>query len=502
MTYREALAWLYSLTNTESTGAFVRDREDNLARERALLAALNDPQRAYGVSHIAGSKGKGSTAATLAAILTAAGVRTGFYSSPDLHTFRERIRMDGRPISEDELARLTPQVQAALERVSASLPGYIMFEAATALAFLAFREAGAQHAVIEVGLGGRLDATNVVAPLVSVITSISYEHMNVLGHTLTEIAGEKAGIIKPGVPLVTSARAPEAVATITRIAAERGAPLLRIGPADAPDAADCAYTYTVGAAYEDHQLCDVRTPTGVYRNLELHLLGEGQIENATAAIAAAEVLRDAGLSVDEAAIRRGLRDVRWDARLQLVGRAPWRVVDGAHNADSFAKLFVALRRHFPYERLILVMGMLNDKDTAGILREIALASQPATSATSATSATPTTSVAGDDAQAAGAVDDIGGGPARLRHIVVTSAPTPRSADPTQLADQIRQVAPWLDVRVEAENGAALAAALRLAGPRDLVCVTGTLYLGAAALRWFAAQPDTPSGLVEVDGMDH
>ncbi len=476
MTYREALAWLYSLTNTEQTGAFVRDREDNLARERALLAALGDPQSAYGISHIAGSKGKGSTAATLAAILTAAGLRTGFYSSPDLHTFRERIRVDGRPISQDELARLTPHVQAALDRVAPSHPGYIMFEAATALAFLAFREADAQHAVVEVGLGGRLDATNVVAPMVSVITSISYEHMSVLGNTLTLIAGEKAGIIKPGVPVVTSASAPEAVATITRIAAERDAPLLRVAAADAPDAADCAYTYTVGAAYEDHQFCDVRTPTGVYRDLELRLLGEGQIENATAAIAAAEVLRDKGLPVDEAAIRQGLRSVRWDARLQLVGRAPWRVVDGAHNADSFAKLFVALRRHFPYERLILVMGMLNDKDTAGILREIASSSQPDESAEN--------------------------GPARLHTIIVTSAPTPRSADPTQLAIQIHDAAPWLNVMVDVDNGAAISGALRRAGPRDLVCVTGTLYLGAAALRWFAAQPDTPPGLIEIGGVDH
>ncbi|HLY30675.1 MAG TPA: Mur ligase family protein [Ktedonobacterales bacterium] len=476
MTYQQALAWLYSLSDTERTGAFRRDREDNMARERALLAQLGDPQRAYGITHIAGTKGKGSTCAILAAILKAAGIRTGFYSSPDLHTFRERIRLAGHVISEAEVARLTPQIQAALARVGTSLDGYITFEAATALAFLAFREAGVAHAVVEVGLGGRLDATNVVEPLVSVITSISYEHMNVLGHTLTEIAGEKAGIIKPGVPVITSAQAPEAVAAITRIANERGAPLTRIGPASAPDTMAFAYTYTPGPASEDGQRLDVTTPTGVYRDLELRLLGLGQLENATAAIAAAEQLRGKGLPIDETAIRQGLREVSWPARLQLVGRSPWRVVDGAHNADSFAKMFVSLRRHFPYERLILVMASLADKDLAGIVREVALAATPA--------------------------EGLPFGPARLARIVVTTAPTPRTLEPATLAGDLRTAAPWLTVDEEPDRVAALAQGVSLAGPRDLVCVAGTLYLAGVALRWFAGQSDVIPGAIEIDGVDH
>ena len=255
--YRQALRWLYAFSDTERTGAFVRDRGDNLRRERALLAELGDPQRAYGIIHIAGSKGKGSTSAMIASILTAAGMRTGLYTSPDLHTFRERIRVAGAPVSEEQMARLAETVREALERVDPSLGSYITWEVATALAFLAFRESGVERAVIEVGLGGRLDATNVVEPAVCAITSISYEHMEILGHTLTEIAREKAGIIKPGVPVVTSAREPEALAEITRIAVDRDAPLTRVGPEGAED---CSYTWREGAAGESFQRFRCRHP--------------------------------------------------------------------------------------------------------------------------------------------------------------------------------------------------------------------------------------------------
>src|SRR5262245_38286300 len=214
----EALAWIYGFSDTEHTGAFVRDREDNLRRERELLAQLGEPQRAYGITHIAGTKGKGSTAAMIAAIVRAAGLRTGLYTQPDLHTFRERMRVDDRLIAPEEVARLAAAVRAALDAIGEGLGRYITYEVATALALLYFREARAEHAVLEVGLGGRLDATNVVAPLMTAITSISFDHMAVLGNTLAEIAGEKAGIIKPGMPVVTSAQAPEALAVIERVA--------------------------------------------------------------------------------------------------------------------------------------------------------------------------------------------------------------------------------------------------------------------------------------------
>jgi dihydrofolate synthase/folylpolyglutamate synthase len=456
LTYREALDWIYSFSDTERTGAFVRDRDDNLRRERALLAALGNPQSAYSVTHIAGSKGKGSTSAMLASMLHVAGTRVGLYTSPDLHTFRERIRIDGQPIAEGEMAQLVARLRAAFAGLVPALGPYITWEVATALAFLAFREAGVREAVIEVGLGGRLDATNVVEPPaleICGITSISYDHMAVLGNTLTEIAREKAGIIKPRTPVITSARAPEALAEIARIAQERDAPLLRVGPRGAED---CAYTYTPGAMSETGQRFEVTTPHRVYHDLEIPLLGEHQLQNATLALALAEPL-------DECAIREGLRRVRWEARMQVVGREPWRIVDGAHNADSLRALFVALRRHFHFERLILVFGVMADKDLVGMLSEIAAAQVDA--------------------------------------LVATAAHSPRAVDPTTLAARVAEATP-ATVHAAPNVASALAQAVALAGRRDLICAAGSLYLAAEALQWFAAQPDTPPGAIEIAGRDH
>jgi len=462
--YADALAWMYGIGDTERRGNFVRDREDNLARMRALLVLLDNPDRAYTVTHIAGTKGKGSTAALLAAILQAAGVRTGLYTSPDLHTFRERMRVDGDLIGEAEVVRLLPRLQEAVARRERSLGPLITFDVATALAMLYFREAAAEHVVLEVGLGGRLDATNVVQPprlLATGISSISYDHMETLGHTLGEIAGEKAGIIKPGVPLVTSAQNGEALAVIERIAAERGAPLARAGPAGA---IGCAYTYTPAGATSNGQTFAVRTPSGGYRDLRLALLGEHQLENATLALALAEHLREAGLPIGEEAIRRGLEQARWPGRLQVVAREPWVVVDSAHNADSFARMFVALRRHLAFDRLILVLGVFADKDLSGIAAEVARA--------------------------------------EVALVVATTSPSPRSATPEALVAVLHDAAPQLAVRSEPDAPAAIAQALEVASPHDLVCVAGSVYLAGEALRYLASRPEVPRGTIEIPSVDH
>jgi dihydrofolate synthase/folylpolyglutamate synthase len=463
--YGEALAWLYGFSDTERTGMFTgkfsRDREDNIARMRALLALLGDPQRAYGVTHIAGTKGKGSTAALLTSILRAAGVPSGLYTQPDLHTFRERIQLGGRIISEAEVTRLIPAVRAATEALDPTLGSLITYDVATALAFLAFREAGMRHAVVEVGLGGRLDATNIVEPMATAITSISYDHMEVLGHTLAEIAREKAGIIKPSVPILTSARAPEALETIARMAAERGAPLTRIGP---EGALDCEYTYSIGEASSEGQIFGVRGPHGAYADMPLGLLGEHQIENATLAVALAETLRDAGPPIAEEAIRRGLSEARWPARLHVVGRTPWIVVDSAHNADSFTRMLAALRRHFTFERLILVIGVLADKDLPGIATAIAQ----------------------------GSVD----------LAIATTVANPRAQPAAIIAEALHEVAPDLETRVYAGSAAALDEALHEAGPHDLICVAGSVYFAGEALRWLEARPEVTAGAIEIAGVDH
>jgi dihydrofolate synthase/folylpolyglutamate synthase len=451
----ESVRWLSSFHDTERSGRFVADGEGSLRRERALLAALDNPQRAYTITHVAGTKGKGSTSAMLAAILRAAGIRTGLYTQPDLHTWHERIRINQHNITEAEALQIISRLKDALARMDAALGPYLAYEVVTALALLAFREAQVEQAVIEVGLGGRLDATNVVEPAVTVITSISYDHMAVLGSTLSEIAREKGGIIKPGVPLICSAQAPEAVAAIARICAERGAPLLRVGPAST---ADCAYSYQPLAADSERQWFTMQTPARIYQNLELRLLGLHQLENATAALAAAEQLQLAGVPIDETAIRRGLQEVAWPGRLHVVGRQPWVVIDGAHNADSFARLFAALRRHFTFARLILVLGVMADKDLPGIAAEIARAN--------------------------------------VAQVFVTAMAHPRAADPDSAADLLAAQAPQVSVLTRAGSAAAFSDALAAAGPDDLLCVAGSLALAGEALRWFSRQSDSASSGME------
>jgi dihydrofolate synthase/folylpolyglutamate synthase len=455
--YDEALAWIYGFSDTERTGNFVRDREDNLRREQALLHQLDDPQNAYGITHIAGTKGKGSTATMIAAILQAAAIRTGLYTQPDLHTFRERMRVNGELISATAVAHLAATVREAYFRIGDSLGSYITYEIATALAFLYFREAEARHAVIEVGLGGRLDATNVVLPLVSVITSISYDHMQVLGNTLAAIAGEKAGIIKPGVPVVTSARVPEALDVIRRIAAERGAPLILVGE----ESDKCAYRYRLESVDSEHSTFTVLTPRGEYQGLELGLMGEHQLENATAAVAAVHTLEEgSSLTIPDDAVRRGLRTARWPARLQVIGHAPWLVVDSAHNADSFAKLFAALRRHFTYRRLILVLGLMSDKDITGIVREIVAAG--------------------------------------IDETISTGWQNPRAAPPGKVA-QLLAPAP---VHTQPSVAAAMEDAIRSAGTGDLICVAGSVAFAGTVLRWCAANLEGTGLNAETADRDH
>jgi dihydrofolate synthase / folylpolyglutamate synthase len=463
MTYREALDWLYSFSDTERTGAFVHDREDNLQRERALLAELGNPHLAYGVTHIAGTKGKGSTAAMIASVLAASGIRTGLYTQPDLHTFRERIQIGGEVMIEAAIASFAARVREALERVGDRQGSYITYEVATALAFLVLREAVVEHAVIEVGLGGRLDATNVVEPSVTVITSISYDHMEVLGDSLTEIATEKAGIIKPGVATVTTAQAPQALAVFERVCAERGSRLIRVAPEGTPGA---ACTYRDDGATENAQWCTVKGPGFTLAHLELGLLGAHQLENAAGAVAAAHELRRRGLVIPDTAIREGLRRARWPARLQQVGWRPAIIVDGAHNADSLAKLGVALRRHFTWRRLIFVVGTMADKDRGGMAHQLA-AMHP-------------------------------------NLVVATHARSPRALPAETFVEAVHDDDPALPVEVAKTVPAALEVAQAAAGPEDLVCITGSLYLAGEALRWYAAHPEAAERMAEIEiaGVDH
>src|SRR2546421_7261042 len=339
MNYQEALAYLYSLSDFERSGQYTRNREENLPREVWLLEQLGNPQHDFTSTLIAGTKGKGSTAAFIERVLRQAGHRTGLYTQPDLHTFRERIRVNGQLISEQAMSELMTEIRTVVERIQQQkkFGPFITYEVATALSLLYFSRQHVQYAVLEVGLGGRLDATNVTQPLVSVITSISYDHMQILGNTLTEIATEKAGIIKPSGVVVTSAQAPEALLAIAATCRKQHADLVRVG-ATGSDAAPAeveagqlpapGYRYQLEQTTGEHQRFTIWTPERIYSGLEIPLAGQHQLENATAALATLDSLREKGIKWDEEALRKGLRLVHWPARIEVVGHDPTIVVDG------------------------------------------------------------------------------------------------------------------------------------------------------------------------------
>jgi dihydrofolate synthase / folylpolyglutamate synthase len=475
MNYTEALAYIYGLSDFERGGKFRDDREQHLLREGRLLERLGNPHHTYTCTLIAGTKGKGSTAACVESVLRAAGVRTGLYTQPDLHTFRERIRVRGRLISEEEVANLLPEVRAAAEQIDQEriFNPFIPYEVTTALALLYFQRQGVQHAVLEVGIGGRLDATNVTQPLVSVIASISFDHMNILGNTLAAIATEKAGIIKPGGVVVASAQSPEALLAIASVAQERQARLVRIGPATDDPAREevevgclpaLGYRYQPETQSAERQTFTVFTPQGIYHHLEIPLAGLHQVENATLALATLETLRascNPECNWDEASLRHGLREVRWSARLEIIASQPTIVVDGAHNADSMQKLIRSLRDLFNFQHLLVVLGVNADKDLPGMIQALA----------------------------------------DVDSVILTSVLNPRAATPERLQELFAQHAPQVRLYTAVESREAMNLARSLAGPDDLVCATGSLYLAAEVLRWAASRGEARIA-ASIEGVDH
>jgi len=333
-----------------------------------LLKQLGNPHAGFRAIHIAGTNGKGSTAAFLASILRQAGYRVGLYTSPHLVDFTERIQVDGVPITEKRVVQLTEQIRRVVDQMiregslwakgTATLlpkdfdPGkatITFFEFTTAMAFLHFQEARVEVAVLETGLGGRLDATNVIDPLLSLITSISLEHQQYLGKTLLQIAGEKAGIIKPGRPLLTTARQPEVRSLLEQKCRKLQSPFYvwgrdfrsrRVGP----------------------QLMNFRGRYHRWLKLRLGLGGRHQILNASLALAAAEVLIEGGFSLDEEHLRKGLAETKWPGRLEMIGDSPRILLDGAHNPGAAEVLKKSLKGNFSRRRLILVLGIMADKE--------------------------------------------------------------------------------------------------------------------------------------------
>ena len=356
--YQEALDYIYSFVDYSLTRSFRYTPEKfDLGRMVDFLKLLGDPHQQYPCLHVAGTKGKGSTAALIASSLRAEGYRVGIYTSPHLQDFTERIQVNDQPISAAELAALVDFVKptvAQIERLTT-------FEITTAIAFLYFARQKVDAAVIEVGLGGRLDATNVIHPLLSVITSLSMDHMNVLGDTLPKIAFEKAGIIKTGRPVVLSPQREEARQVIEEVAQQRGSPLIEVGR---------DVSFAPGAHSLDGQSFQVWLAGEAPVDLRIPLLGPHQLENAATAYAALQTARQQGLEVSEAAIRKGFAEVVWPGRFELLRREPPVVVDSAHNRDSAARLRQTLDVYLPSRPVVLLFGASEDKDVEGIFAEL------------------------------------------------------------------------------------------------------------------------------------
>jgi dihydrofolate synthase/folylpolyglutamate synthase len=439
MTYAEALAYLGSL---ESLGI-----RPGLNRIVALLDRLGDPQREFPSVLIAGTNGKGSVAAFLSSILRAAGYAAGLYTSPHLVRFEERVVVGTEPITEDEVAVMTAEVRAAIDQMRSAggeTPTY--FEATTALAFLHFARRRVPIAVLEVGLGGRFDATNIVTPVACAITQVAMDHMQWLGTTLPEIAHQKAGILKTGVSAVISRQRPEALAVIRDEADRAGAPLILASDCVALPAAEPEGRGRRGGEGErpaaqwrfpDPPAFSLVTPSGGrYEALRIPLRGAHQVENATAALLLAERLAAAGFSgVDRRAIVSGLAHASWPGRLELLPGSPDLLLDGAHNPAGCESLAAYLRDHQSGRRIALIFTAMKDKAAGEMLRILC--------------------------------------PLAAR-VVITRLPVARGEAPETLGRLAAERHPGVAVAPEIEE--ALAAARGAAGAGGLVAVGGSLYL--------------------------
>lgn len=422
MGYQETIEYLFGLQK--------HGIKFGLANTCLLLELMGNPHLQFRSVHIAGTNGKGSTSLFLASMLRAAGYRVGLYTSPHLVSFTERIRIDAVPITEDRVVDLAERVRGCSRGViPAGQEGPVnptFFEVTTAMAFTCFAEEEVDVAVVEVGMGGRLDSTNVITPLVSVITNIDVEHAEFLGTSLAEIAAEKAGIIKPGRPVVTGAVQADAVRVIDSRAREAGAPLFRMPQDFGPER----------LAHGKGQSFDYRGIHASYKGFRIAMLGRHQVDNACLAVAASECLHGVGIVIGEMAMRTGLEQAHWEGRLERVALRPDIYLDGAHNPAAARTLASSLREmRGSYRSLILVLGILEDKDHLGILNELLPLAD---------------------------------------RVVVTRPQYARGLDSARLGEQVKQRHGACTVTHDLGEG--ITEARRHASADDLIVITGSLYV--------------------------
>jgi dihydrofolate synthase/folylpolyglutamate synthase len=433
--YQETLDYIYSFVDFSRSHQVDLDLENfDLSRMKKVMEMLDSPQHQFRSMHVAGSKGKGSVSAFCAAILQQAGYKVGLYTSPHLRDFEERIQVNRVPISRKTLVDYVEEIKPTV----AAVPGLTTFEIMTVLGFLFFARQDVDLAVIEVGLGGRLDATNVITPLVSVITSLYLDHTSILGDTLEEIAAEKGGIIKPGVPVVTAPQEQEALQVIQKIAYEKDAPLIEV---------DQEYAYQITEKTLKGQSFRL-AKKGDGQNVEVEyfipLLGTYQVTNAVTALVSLDVLRGEGFNLDEVAAKEGLAATEWPARFEVLRKEPPLIVDSAHNPAAMRKLIETLDTFFPDHSLILVFGISEDKQLEGMYREIL----------------PRTEI-----------------------LICTQADHPRAMHPEMLVASAVEYSCRVETIPVVRD--ALNRALQLADDKFIVLVTGSIFVAASArIAWF------------------
>jgi dihydrofolate synthase/folylpolyglutamate synthase len=406
---------------------------------RTLLRKLGNPQEHFRSVHIAGTKGKGSTCVMVAAMLEACGYKVGLYTSPHMVDICERIQINGNQIPRAEFARLARTMESI---VAHSRPAPTYFDVLTAIAFKYFAEQKVQIAVIETGLGGRLDSTNVIRPEVTAITSISKDHMAQLGGTLAKIAEEKAGIFKPRVPAISVQQAPEVEAVLQRVAQKVGAPFDITGKT-----IEFSYRFESSRMLGPHNRVCLTTPSSKFEHLAVPLLGEHQAINCGLALAIIDRLKSRGIAINDQRAMEGLSKARLPGRMEVISQSPRVLVDGAHNAASLDALMRSIGQHILYDSMVVIFGCCGDKDVPGMLDRI---------------------TSGAD------------------KVIFCPVNNVRTADPEELAaryveqyGKMAQVAHSLSEALEIAN--------RAVTKEDLICITGSFYLVGEAKKLFAAK---------------
>lgn len=415
-----------------------------MGRIQRLLAALENPHRRFNSVHIVGSKGKGSTVAMLGGMLGHSGFKVGAYTSPHVMDVRERITVEGKQITESAFTRLMNQVAAAAKKPRVGEPTY--FEIMTAMAFLYFAEEAVDLAIVETGLGGRYDATNVIKPEVVGITSISYDHIAVLGNTLAAIAEEKAGTIKPGIPVVSSPQQPEVDEVLRRVACENDSPFHMTGKENT-----FSFRFESSRGLGPHTRICLTTPTSRFEHVHAPLAGDHQALNCALALGVIDLLKTRGFKVDDRQAVEGLVDVRLPGRMEIINDDPRIMVDGAHNAASVKALMHAIGQNIPYDSMVIIFGCQKDKDITGMLKHIRLGADK---------------------------------------VIFTTTGSPRSADPVDLASRFGEMSHKM-FQVADDLDDALSIAGRAVTRDDLICITGSFYLVGRTKRLVAGKKRKP-----------